>query len=132
MKNRLVPIAISLACALALSSCGNGSDTTDAAPAPADLAFAEPSGSTLNLIDSDPDVDLSPEDVDLVQFEADWVCELQRRTFVSQEAIDEALEENLVGLGIDRVDYDEFRAEVNESQDLRESILFAYEENCRP
>jgi hypothetical protein len=130
VKNLLVPIATALACVLALSSCG--SETTNSASAPEDLAFAEPSGSSTDLIDAAPDVDLSPEVVDLVQFEADWVCELQRRTFVSQEAIDEALDENLVGLGIERADYDDFRAELSESQDLRESILFAYEENCRP
>lgn len=128
MKIRVVPIVLALTCALALSACG--SETADGAAAPDDLAYTESTETT--LIDAEPVVDLSPEDVDLVRFEATWVCELQRRTFPSQEAIDEALDENLAGLGIDRAAYDAFRAEVNQSQDLRDSILFSYQENCRP
>lgn len=130
VKNRLAIVAAISACILVLSSCG--SDETSAPTAPEDLAFAESDGTVLDLIDSEPDVDLSSEEIDLVEFEASWVCELQRRTFTSQEAIDEALDEKLTGLGIDRAAYDGFRAEVNDSQDLRDSILFSYQENCRP
>lgn len=134
MKNRLAVTAAALACLLIVPSCGSGDpeDATAGAEAPEDLALAEPAPTTLDLIDEAPDVDLTSDEVDLVQFEANWVCELQRRTFASEEAIEEALEEKLTGLGIDRATYDDFRADVNQSQDLRDSILFSFQENCRP
>ena len=134
MKNRLAVTVAALACLLIVSSCGSGDpeDAAAAAEAPEDLALAEPAPTTLDLIDEEPDVDLTSDEIDLVEFEANWVCELQRRTFASEEAIEEALEEKLTGLGIDRATYDDFRADVNQSQDLRDSILFSFQENCRP
>ena len=126
VKKTLISVAI--VCAVALSSCGTDSP-------PEDLAYAEQvealTPSTLQLIDAEPDVELTDSEADLVAFEANWVCELQRRTFPSPEAIDDALNEKLAGLGVERAEYDTFRAEVNNSQDLRDSILYAYQENCR-
>lgn len=122
------PISVAIVCALALSSCGTDSP-------PEDLAYLEQvealTPSTLQLIDAEPDVELTDSEADLVAFEANWVCELQRRTFPSPEAIDDALNDKLNGLGVERAEYDTFRAEVNNSQDLRDSILYAYQENCR-
>jgi hypothetical protein len=132
VKNRSILTCAAFVCAAALSSCGT--ETTSAGP-PDDLAFAEQveagSPTTLQLIEGIPDVELTDGEANLVSFEANWVCELQRRTFPSQEAIEDDLNEKLAGLGVDRSEYDAFRAEVNQSQDLRDSILYAYQENCR-
>lgn len=126
-------IALGLGCVVALSSCAT--DTTTSAPPPDDLAYAEAldtiTTTTITLIDGIPDVELDDDELQLVLFEANWVCELQRRTFQSPDAMQQALNDKLVGLGVERATYDAFRAEVNNSQDLRDSILYAYQENCR-
>ena len=125
VKKRSILISTALVCTAVLSGCG-------ADGPPEDLASAEAAApSTLQLIEGIPDVDLTDGEANLVSFEANWVCELQRRTFPSQAAIEDALNEKLAGLGVDRAEYDTFRAEVNNSQDLRDSILYSYQENCR-
>ncbi len=128
VKKRSILISVALVCTAALSACGT--DST-----PEDLAYADQveaaAPTTPQLIEGIPDVELTDEEADLVLFEANWVCELQRRTFPSEEAIEDTLNEKLTGLGVDRSEYDTFRAEVNNSQDLRDSILYSYQENCR-
>ncbi len=113
---------------LTLSACAMfDSDEPEA------LAFEEPPVTTQEplLIEGIPDVDLDEEETLLVAFEADWVCELQRRSFPTPDAMQDALNDKLVGLGVTRDEYDAFRAEVNNSQDLRDSILYAYQNKCR-
>ena len=122
-----------LVATLLLAACG-GDGSVDSAPV-GDLAFADGDGgqstTTSLLIDGAPDVSLEQQEIELVLFEASWVCELQRRTFTSPAAMQEALEEKLADSGVDRAVYEQFRTEVNNSQDLRDSILFAYQESCR-
>ncbi len=125
--------AAALASTLMLGACGTGSD--EAAP---DLAFADSTelttfGTTTTLLIAErPDVDLPDDEVTFVKFEATWVCELQRRTFPTPEALQVALDEQLSATGLTRADYDTFRSAVNNSQDLRDSILFEYQETCQP
>lgn len=125
-------VATALAATLALGACSNGDDTTP------DLAFADSTTSTVFgttttlLIAEKPDVSLPEGEEAFVRFEAAWVCELQRRTFPTPEALQLALDQKLVDTGLTREDYDQFRSDVNNSQDLRDSILFEYQETCRP
>ena len=123
------------ASALLLGACSSGGDQFDGAPATG-LAFNDEQDAaattTTTLIAEAPAVTLAEGDLGYVQFEATWVCELQRRTFPTPEAIDLALNEKLQELGLERATYDGFRARVNGDQDLRDSILFAYQETCQP
>ena len=130
-SRRLVTPA--LAASFLVAACSGG-ETVDSAPV-SDLAFADGEGgrttTTSLLIDGAPDVSLEQREIELVLFEASWVCELQRRTFTSPDAMQAALEEKLDAAGVDRSVYDQFRTDVSNSQDLRDSILFAYQESCR-
>ncbi len=133
MKNSRQPLIAGLvAVVLLLTSCGADNEASDQ---PGDLAFAEQidalATTQLELIEGEPDVDLSDEERLLVSLEADWVCELQRRGFASPEAMDEALGQKLAESGIDRAEYAAFRDTVNNSQDLRDAILYEYQETCR-
>ncbi len=131
MKNSRHYLIAALAAVVLLTSCGD----TEASDQPGDLAFTEQiealATTQLQLIEDEPDVDLNDAERLLVSVEADWVCELQRRGFSSQEAIDEALGEKLTEAGIDRAEYAAFRDSVNNSQDLRDAILYEYQETCR-
>ncbi|MEZ5226856.1 MAG: hypothetical protein R2710_09305 [Acidimicrobiales bacterium] len=96
-----------------------------------DDEFAAATTST-TLIAAAPDVLLSEADGAMVRFEATWICELQRRTFQTQDGREEALREKLTDSGLTEDEYHEFRARVNSDQDLRDSILYSYQETCRP
>ena len=69
-------------------------------------------------------------ELDLVAFHARWVCELQRRTFPELSGVDEALNETLIGAGLDRETYDGFLIDLSESQDLRDAVLERYTDSC--
>lgn len=131
-----LPLALAAA-ALAFSGC-SGSDDSAASgdDAATDLAFIDEQlvqdETTSTLIAAAPDVRLSEADSELVRFEAHWVCEVQRRTFQTPEGRDEALLENLGEAGISEADYLAFRERVNLERDLRDSILYSYQETCRP
>lgn len=121
----------SVLCALVLASCGTSGANEDAST-PTSLPYVTTSTSTTTLlISEDPHIDLGEEDSVLVSFEAAWVCELQRRTFTDPGAIDAALDDKLIDSGIAPDSYAEFRQRVNERLDLREAILYRYQETCR-
>lgn len=133
---RRLPLALAAA-ALALSGCSaNDESAATSDDAATDLAFVDEQlvldNTTSTLIAAAPDVRLSEADSQLVRFEAQWVCEVQRRTFQTPNGRDEALLENLGEAGISEADYLAFRERVNLERDLRDSILYSYQETCRP
>lgn len=115
--------------------CG-GADPAIESAAGETLAFVgegtNTSPTSTTLIAAAPDVRLSAADTAFVRFEAAWICELQRRTFASQDGRELAMVEKLGDFGLDPAGYQEFRSRVNEDQELRDSILFGYQETCRP
>jgi hypothetical protein len=125
-----------LAAALLLSGCSRSEPNAIDQTGVTNLAFADETEAmattTTTLIDGAPTAPLPQGSIGYVEFEATWICELQRRTFPTPDAIDAALDEKLVQSGLDRVGYDSFRAEVNGDQDLRDAILYTYQETCRP
>lgn len=129
------PLAIAAA-ALALSACSSGDSASTGDDAAAELALIdEQSGQNQTpstLIAAAPDVRLSETDSELVRFEASWVCELPRRTFQTPSGRDDALLENLDDAGIAEADYRAFRERANADRDLRDAILYSYQETCRP
>ncbi len=128
LRNR---VAIGILVALPFAACSSDPATTTPAaedsPPSTDLALTD--DSDLLLIDEPPATTLAV-DGPLIRFEAMWVCELQRRTFTTPDAVDQALEEALDEAGLKQADYETFRARVNVEQELRDSILFAYQETC--
>lgn len=121
-----------LLAALTIAGCGSDQAADDP-----DLAFSDQTttsfGTTTTLlIEAKPNVSLNDSDTSFVAFEASWVCELQRRTFPTPDALQQALSDKLEGSGLSRPEYETFRQSVNNNQDLRDSILFAYQETCRP
>jgi hypothetical protein len=132
---RFPATAVVLLLSAGACSPDSGSDAIDQT-AMTNLAFndrqdAQATTSTM-LIDGAPVVALAEGDLDYVQFEAVWVCELQRRTFATPDAIDAARLEKLADLGLDVDIYNDFWTRVNADQALRDSILFAYQETCQP
>jgi hypothetical protein len=118
----------------ACGGAGDGSSSPDAETSVTNLAFVDPATPTTSttLIAAAPDVVLSESDAEYVRFEATWVCEVQRRTFPTQDAQAQALLDKLADFGLNSDDYHAFRARVNQDQGLRDSILFTYQETCRP
>ncbi len=119
------------------ASCGTSGETAvEESPEVTNLAFVDEEAvqatTSTTLIAAAPDVRLSDADNELVRFESTWICEVQRRTFQTQSGRDEALVEKLEDFGLTEEEYREFRSRVNDDRDLRDSILYSYQETCRP
>ncbi len=113
---KLAAVVASLAI---LSGCGSSSD---------DLAFAETVAPT-TLIER-PSVTFKRAETDLISFHASWLCEFQRRTFSSPTGGVEALSVQLERSGVAPTDYEAFLLRLGSSQDLRDAVLFSFQENC--
>lgn len=102
-----------------LSACGSSSS---------DLAFSDTLVPT-TLIER-PSITFDSAETDLISFQASWLCEFQRRTFSSPTGGVEALAVQLERSGVARKDYEAFLLRLSNSQDLRDAVLFSYQENC--
>ncbi len=117
-----------LAAVLVAGSTGCADASTTAETAPVTLAY-ELTDST--LIDGPPDVTFTASEAALIDFHSSWVCEFQRRTFVDLAAGTEALALALTTADIGPESYDSFLSRLSTSQDLRDAVLFNYQETCR-
>ncbi len=126
---------MSVGIAVSAAACGGSDTAADDEPTPEELAYQEEiaaiTTTTTLLIEAEPESPLADDQELLVHFEADWVCELQRRTFDSPAAMSASLEDKLAANGLSLADYQAFRGEVSNSQELRDWILFVYQESCR-
>ncbi len=109
-----------------LTSCSSSSSSP--AQTPSSIAFSIPE---TTLIAEPEGVELSDADANLVNFQAKWVCEFQRRTFADQTSGAEALTEALAEAEIAESSYSAFLERLNDNQDLRDLVLFSYQETCR-
>jgi hypothetical protein len=98
------------------------------AQTPTSLAFSLPE--TTLIAEPEP-IELSDAETTLVNFHAGWVCEFQRRTFNDPSDGPRALEEALESAEITEIAYRTFLEELDNSQDLRDLVLFIYQESCR-
>lgn len=119
---------LGIAFAVALASCSSGPAET--------IPFAESAPAPL----ADPDPVVVPDEQgvvdvvgagDVIAFQADWMCELQRRNFTDLAAADTALLEALADTGLSRPDYDEFLMDMADSQELRDEVLSLFQQRCR-
>lgn len=109
-----------------LSSCSTAS--SQPAQTPTSLAFSLPE---TTLIAEPQGIELDANDARLVEFHAKWVCELQRRTFQESSGGVQALAEALEEAEIGEANYSEFLKRLEDSQDLRDVVLYSYQESCR-
>lgn len=131
-----------------LAACG-GPATADDAPvgAPADpvsfrssattttfaMTSTVPAGAESTAPEPPParvDLEATGPDAVLIQFESQWLCEAQRQTFGSPEAVDVALDSSLGGTGISRSVYDTFKSGLSENPAARKQILDLFVLNC--
>ena len=115
----VVLVAVSTGCAASL---------TTVATTPATLAYEI---TETTLIDGPPDVTFAAPEADLIDFHSSWLCEFQRRTFADPAGGTEALIEALIGAQISSETYESFLNRLAASQDLRDAVLFDYQETCR-
>jgi len=80
---------------------------------------------------SQPDASFSDTENVIIQFHVDWLCEVDRRTFVDLDDADVALAEALSANGIDPDVYDQFVDETLATQPGRDAVRYAYQETCR-
>lgn len=113
---------------LVAGSAGCAAESNTATTTPATLAFET---TKTTLIDGPPNATFSGAEGDLIDFHSSWICEFQRRTFVNPEAGEQALSEALVAADIGGAVYESFLNRLASSQDLRDAVLFDYQETCR-
>ena len=66
-----------------------------------------------------------------VTFEAQWQCDIQRMTFDDLGEIEAVRTAALEDWGLSEADYEAFRTELGQSNDLRMAVTTAYDEYCR-
>ncbi len=122
-------IILGLAAAtMTLSACG--SDTEASAP-PESLAYAEqPVRPSTTLIAFKPDVEMTDSQEALTTFEAALICDRGSRSFESAGAIDESRDALLADYGLTLDEYMAFRGELEANRDLRDVIIYKYQESC--
>lgn len=107
-----------LVIAILLVSTSCGSDTTVSEPEALALA-AEDALATLD------DAELL-----LVEFEATWMCDAQRRSSVEPGVVDDARRQALEDSDLSADDYAAFRAALDERVELRQAVLARFVTIC--
>lgn len=77
-----------------------------------------------------PESTLATEDELWVEFEARWLCDLERSTYADPADVEVALEDRLVEEGIDEADYEQFKARLADDPDLAAHVQAATLERC--
>ena len=114
--------------AIAGASCSSSPSESLAFDDPAPASTTPVSTTVVEAPSATVDVEESSE---VIAFQADWLCELQRRTFPDLDAADVALTESLARAGVSRSTYDEFLVTLPESQELRDEVLGLFAQRCR-
>lgn len=94
---------------------------------PESIAFADDS----TTIERPETLELTGEELELITFHANWICELQRRTFDSLGDADVARSEALGLASIDAAIYEDFLRVALGDQIIRDAVLFEYQQHCR-
>lgn len=134
-------LAIAIALLLVLGACSDGapagqapvgagdSETTTTAPAEVD----DPSDDAPSEIIAAPATDLpalDPADEALVALEAQWLCDLQRRSFTELADLETARSRLLSNSGVTRQEYSAFQDQLAADTNLRLAVLHTFQTNC--
>lgn len=112
--------------ALAASACSGGSSSDssaqpdDSAP---DLAFSDNAQLELSR-------DLNELEIELIDFEASWICAAPQLVFDDSTSIEDERDERLAQAGIDQQDYVEFQKGLEDDEDLRKAVMNGYQQGC--
>ena len=109
-------LAVVVVIGVGAAACGGA--TTEAEP------------DALALVSQDPLVGIDDGDLVLVELEATWMCEAQRRTSPDASAVDRARERALADAGVPPDAYTAFRLALDERIELREAVLARFLEIC--
>ena len=111
-------------------SFGSDSPTTTTIPASsttvstvAGVSATEQAPTPERLIATGPDAEL-------IAFEAQWLCDVQRHTFDSPGAVDEDLSANLAEAGLTRTRYDGFKEGLSADAASRKQVLDLFVQDC--
>jgi hypothetical protein len=77
-----------------------------------------------------PATPIADEYVDLVALEAKWKCDVERYAFEDLGSLTAELDERLVGAGISTEEYQAFVLLLDEEDELRLHVRWAYEDLC--
>lgn len=102
-------------------------DTTGVAP-PVDDGGDDPSN--IDALPALPAVALDAEDAELVAVEAQWLCDIQRRSFTDLADLEVARASLLANSGVSDDRYEAFQARLETSTDLRLAVLAAFQGTC--
>lgn len=119
------------AAALAVSACSTSEDTASEAPSTLPFVGEKPVRPSTALVETMPAIQLTPEQERLTDFEAQWICDLQATAFDSAGAIEETRNEKLAEASISEDAYLAFHESLDNNRDLRDVILFKYQESCQ-
>jgi len=94
---------------------------------PDSIAFAD-DPLTIEQPESDT---FDSDELRLIEFHAEWLCELQRRTFDTLDDAGAVLGDALIDAGIEQDEYDTFLIETLPRQEARDAVLYFHQQNCR-
>lgn len=77
-----------------------------------------------------PETELAPEDAPWVEFEARWVCDLERSTYGDPSEVEEALALRLIDENVDEEEYQRFKARLADEPDLGAHVQAAVIDRC--
>ncbi len=77
-----------------------------------------------------PDAPIADEFVDLVALEAEWKCDVERYAFEDLDSLTAELDKRLQRDEITAQEYQSFIVLLDEDEDLRLHVRWAYEDRC--
>ena len=77
-----------------------------------------------------PTTPIADAHVDLVALEAKWKCDVERYAFEDLDSLTEELDKRLADAGVSTGDYEAFLRLLDEDDDLRLHVRWAYEDRC--
>lgn len=128
VTNKRTIILCLAAATMILASCGSAAETSSS---PSALPYTEqPVRPSTTLIDHEPIVEMTEGQDALTTFEAALICDRGSQSYESAGAIDESRDQLLAEYGLTLDEYMAFRGELEASRDLRDVVIFKYQETC--
>lgn len=107
--------------------CLGGFTTGCTSEPPESIAFADEAP----VMTEPSTAGFSNDERELISFHADWLCELQRRTFANLDESESAFVAALEDAGLTRSAYDQFLTNVLSTQSGRNAVFYQHQQDCR-
>jgi hypothetical protein len=130
-KRAMMLIALGLlvipACSGADQSSSSATDTAPVATTSTTISGSQLSSEPLPPPELDPG--LTGDDL-WVAIEGRWMCDVQRYAFSDLGVLNKALDDRLAAHGLNRTEYEAFKAQLETKIELREQVLTEYDAYC--